>query len=104
MNKMYTVYLHRNQINGKVYIGQTCQVLSQRFGSDGNGYKKSPYFWSAIQKYGWDNFEHIVLKENLLQEEANYYEKKYIQEYHSNDKDYGYNLLAGGYHWRTVEG
>lgn len=26
----YTIYMHRNKINGKVYIGQTCQNPKKR--------------------------------------------------------------------------
>ena len=30
--KQYTIYMHKNKINGKVYIGQTCQTLANRWG------------------------------------------------------------------------
>lgn len=92
----FCVYIHKNRINGKVYIGQTCQKPSNRW-NQGNGYKGSSYFYSAIQKYGWDNFEHIILEEGLNQEQANNKEIYYIKLYHSNDPDYGYNLQSGGH-------
>lgn len=45
---MYTVYQHRNKINGKVYIGITMQTPEQRW-RHGEGYKSSPHFYAAIQ-------------------------------------------------------
>ena len=30
MESTYCVYMHKNKINGKMYIGQTCQTLKQR--------------------------------------------------------------------------
>ena len=69
---MYCIYLHRNLINGKVYIGQT------KFGDNpnkrwqsGEGYKKQTNFYEDISKYGWDNFDHIILASNLTLEKAN---------------------------------
>ena len=53
-------------------------------------------FWNAIQKYGWDSFEHIVLESNLTCKEAQKAEKKYIKIYHSRDKNKGYNVAEGG--------
>ena len=63
--KKFIIYLHRNKINNKCYVGQTCQKPSQRWGSHGQNYKEQSYFYKAIQKYGWDNFEHIILEENI---------------------------------------
>ena len=62
---MYTVYQHINKINGKVYIGMTSRSLKERFGNNGNNYTTSPSFFNAIQEYGWDNFDHIILYEGL---------------------------------------
>ena len=94
MNK-YCIYLHKNKINNKIYIGQTCQKPQYRW-NNGNGYKQCSYFYSAIQKYGWDNFEHIILENNLTAQQANQKEEEYIKYYKSNEKQFGYNLSAGG--------
>ena len=91
----YTVYLHRNLKNQKVYIGQTSQSVQKRW-NNGKGYVSSPHFYAAIQKYGWDNFEHIILKEKLTAEEADYQEKYYINLYQSQQPEKGYNILSGG--------
>lgn len=91
----YTIYLHRNKINNKVYVGQTCQSLEKRW-NDGKGYKTSPHFYSAIEKYGWDNFEHEILQSGLLADEADRLEKYYISFYNSQNPLYGYNILSGG--------
>ena len=93
----YIIYLHRNKINNKVYIGQTKRTLAQRFRKDGKGYIKCTHFYRAIEKYGWDNFEHIVLEENITNlKEANEREKYWISYYNSTNKDKGYNCTTGG--------
>lgn len=94
--KKWIVYIHTNKINDKKYIGQTSQSLEDRSGSNGIGYKKSPHFWRAIQKYGWDNFEHEVVAFELEKSEANKLEKKLIKEFKTQDSQYGYNLTVGG--------
>ena len=81
INKQYKIYAHINKINGKVYIGQTCyRNINQRW-RHGEGYKHSPHFYNAIQKYGWENFEHIILFEDLSKDEAENLEIYYIQKY-----------------------
>ena len=49
-------------------------------GENGNNYKSSPYFYSAIQKYGWNSFDHDILFTNLTREEACLKEQELIQE------------------------
>ena len=41
MEHDFKVYIHTNKINGKRYIGQTCQPLERRF-ANGKGYKRTP--------------------------------------------------------------
>jgi hypothetical protein len=45
---MYTVYQHKNKINGKNYFGITSRNPVERWRKDGSGYKTSPHFYSAI--------------------------------------------------------
>lgn len=95
-DKKYCVYMHTNKINNKVYVGQTCDKLTHRWGKHGQGYKTQKRFWRAIQKYGWDNFEHIVFAENLTKEDADHMEKLLIALYQTTDKNKGYNITTGG--------
>jgi len=93
---MYIVYQHQNLINGKRYFGITSQNPERRWGKGGNGYKSTPHFYSAIQKYGWDNFSHTILYTELTQEQAYEIEKYLIATYKTQDRQYGYNILEGG--------
>lgn len=90
----YYIYKHTSPSN-KAYIGITMQKPENRW-RNGNGYKSNPYFYNAIQKYGWDNFEHEILFANLTKEEAEQKEIELIQEYKTNQKAYGYNIDNGG--------
>ena len=76
----YTVYMHRNKTNGKVYIGQTSVSVEERW-KKGKGYHHNAHFQSAIKKYGWDGFEHLILYDGLTKEQACKLEQKLIAEY-----------------------
>ena len=93
--RKFKIYAHVNKVNGKVYIGQTCKSPKQRW-DNGKGYSYNGHFWNAIQKYGWDNFEHIILFEVDTQELANISEEFLIKKYKTNNSNYGYNILSGG--------
>lgn len=91
----YKIYVHVNKINGKIYIGQTCNDFKRRCGENGNKYKHSAHFYNAIQKYGWDNFEHIILFDEVSLDVANIIEEKLIKKYNSMNNKLGYNMIAG---------
>lgn len=92
--KTYKVYKHVFP-NGKVYIGITSQPLNCRWRS-GKGYKNNIYLTRAIEKYGWDNVRHFVLRGDFTRDEANAKEKELIQKYNSNNPSFGYNITSGG--------
>lgn len=92
--KIYCIYKHTSP-SGKVYIGMTKQDPNKRW-QNGSGYKTQRLFWRAIKKYGWDNFEHKILDDNLTHNEACEKEIMYINQYQSNNPKYGYNVTSGG--------
>lgn len=94
--KTYVIYKHTNKTNGKIYIGQTCQVPEKRW-DYGCGYKKhNLYFYNAIKKYGWsEGFDHEILETDLSLEQANEREQYWIKYYNSLAPN-GYNLTRGG--------
>lgn len=93
MRNDYVVYIHKNILNGKVYVGQTCN-LSERWRNNGKNYFNSIKFYNAIKKYGWDNFTHEVVYSNLNKQAADKLEKELIHKYNSIEE--GYNLKEGG--------
>lgn len=95
--------MHRNMINNKAYIGIAKGNPRNRWGKNGNKYKSDhqPIFYNAIQKYGWDNFEHIIWAENLSEKEAKEWEIRLIALFKTNrcryrDCEFGYNMTDGG--------
>ena len=95
------VYLHilpkeiSHHTNDMYYVGITSKPVSKRW-RNGEGYRNNRHFYSAIKKYGWDNFKHIILEDNLTVEEANNREQDYIAKYNSFNSQYGYNHTEGG--------
>ena len=99
--RTWKIYKHTNLINGKSYIGQTSAQNPKNRWSNGKGYsRRNPVFYKAIQKYGWENFKHEILVDNILTlEEANKLEIELIAKYHTYIKDHncwGYNTTPGG--------
>lgn len=94
MEREYCVYKHTSP-NGKVYIGITSMQPERRW-NNGVGYSRNNYFYRAITKYGWKNFQHEILYRGLSEQEAEFVEHQLIAEYKSNDSRYGYNHTDGG--------
>lgn len=93
---MHLVYLHRNIITNKVYIGRTCHSENPNLRwANGYGYRNQPFF-EEIQKYGWENFEHIILEDNIVDEAINLRENYWIQFYQADNPEHGYNSHKSG--------
>ena len=93
--KKWCVYCHTNKANGKKYIGITSKTPNRRWGKEGI-YYKTQFFYRAIQKYGWDNFEHEILYKELKEQDAKNKEIELIKKYNTKNREYGYNLTDGG--------
>lgn len=91
---MFCVYKHTTP-NGKVYIGITSKNPLVRW-KNGHGYKNNLHFWNAIIKYGWDNIKHEILFDGLTKEKACEIEIQLINQYRSNEFEFGYNSSTGG--------
>lgn len=95
-NRDYKVYAHIHKDNKKIYIGLTKQPVTRRW-NNGNGYKGCTYFGRAIEKYGWDSFEHLVIKDGLTRDEACEMERRLIAKFETTDPKHGYNCNLGGF-------
>lgn len=95
MQDNWTVYVHINKESGKKYVGITSRDPYVRW-ANGHGYSTKLPIGRAIEKYGWDNFEHKILYSNIDEHTAKSLEKQLIQEWHTQDDDCGYNITSGG--------
>lgn len=91
----YTVYMHENKINGKKYIGMTGKEPEKRW-LKGTNYRTCTAMRRAFEKYGWDGFNHVIIKSGLTREEACVLEQKLIADNHTQNPDFGYNISGGG--------
>lgn len=96
---MKGIYKLTNLINGKIYIGQSTDLERRRkkFFSFSTWHYAGEAINNARKKYNdeeyW-NYEilEIVDDESLLNEKEIFY----IEQYHTNAKEFGYNLTNGG--------
>ena len=91
------VFKTTNNIDGKVYVGQTILNDPHYLGS-GIRIKK------AIKKYGVDNFTREILCECSTQEELNEQEIFWIKELDTQNKEIGYNIHKGGNRYTPKDG
>lgn len=95
------IYKYTNNINGKVYVGQTTTALETRHTKHLAQLEDNTYFHRAIKKYGIDNFSLEVIEDNIPLSELDnreIYWIKTLDSYYTSNK--GYNLTKGG-QWGT---
>jgi group I intron endonuclease len=100
------IYLARNSVNGKVYIGQTIRSLEERKSDHlRQAIKQSrrSHFHAAIRKYGFEVFEWEILERILVREALSPAECYWIHKYKSTNPRKGYNNTTGGEHYEHTE-
>lgn len=91
---MGSIYIIKNNINNKVYIGQTIQALNIRLQNHKMASRiEDTKFYRAMRKYGEDNF-FIELLETVSNDKLDERERYWIKEYDSYYN--GYNSTLGG--------
>jgi hypothetical protein len=93
VERNFKVYIHTNLITNKKYVGITKTNLKTNW-TDELSYKDNKKFYSDIQKYGWDNFKHKILYDNLNYLQARTIESNLIK---------NYDLIKNGYNQSLSE-
>lgn len=96
------IYKITNDINNKVYIGQTKTSIKKRWNAHLTRYnsKNNQGIYGAMKKYGIDHFKIEKIVECPI-EELNDLEQFYIKKYNSYYE--GYNLTLGGDGTQTID-
>ena len=87
--KSWTIYKLTNAVNGKCYIGQTCnfarRMSNYERGNEGRAIGR------AIARHGWENFTMEIVKDSICAGDVDIYEDFYMIYYRSLSPN-GYNL------------
>jgi group I intron endonuclease len=100
-DKLYKIYVITNNVNGRQYIGCTCQTLQARFKQhicdSKRDAKNRNLLYQDFCKYGVDCFDISLIDDNIPEELAGDAERYYIKLYHTYYLDgSGYNMTIGG--------
>lgn len=95
---MIYIYILRNKINNKLYIGQTNNLKkrAREHKAKDRLKTKKTHLYFAINKYGFNNFEMISIEEWDDPKEADESEEFWIQFFQTRNKGIGYNISEGG--------
>lgn len=104
MTKYGRIYIIRNTVNNKVYVGQTHVSIKLRFQNHLSAARRGLDYviGKAIRKYGEDKF-YVELLEECLVEELNEREQYWISFFRATDNRFGYNMSIGGNVVRTTK-
>lgn len=93
---MGCIYIIKNKINNKVYIGQTMQSVEERYKQHLKSCRCKQHYkiYRAMNKYGVDNFYYEILERDVKEEDIDEREIYWI-EYYDSFKN-GYNSTTGG--------
>jgi len=96
---VYKIYIVRNTVNGKIYVGLTGKTVAKRWRAHvANSQKKNPsqYLARAIRKHGATNFTVRQIDKCDTRQTACGLEMAYILLYQATNPELGYNCTLGG--------
>jgi len=94
---MRCIYVIKNLINGKTYVGQTKNFANRKAGHLYNSRKGNERpLYKSIRKHGEENFLFEVVENGISLELINEREKFWVSHYDSFNPEKGYNLTSGG--------
>lgn len=89
------IYVVKNKVNGKHYVGQTIREWPERkikHERDGKN-----IIGRAINKYGKESFEWNIIEKDIEDQDVlNMLERLHISRYEASIDDWGYNIQEGG--------
>lgn len=96
-----SIYIIKNNVNDKVYVGQTIQPVNLRFNKHMyDAKKKNTKFHKAVMEIGKEYFYYEILESGINEKQINDREQHYIRKYDAINN--GYNKGIGGEHNNRV--
>lgn len=96
---IYSVYVIKNIINSKVYVGISKNPNKRLLDHKNNSKKQNYVLYKAIRKYGWNNFSFDIIYQTLNVAHVKEMESFFIREHKSFihfEESNGYNMTLGG--------
>ena len=95
-NRLFYCYKITNTVNSKVYIGITTDVRKRFVQHKWESNKNNNPLYKSIRKYGFDKFNVSVIDTKETWTDICIVEISIIKKLNAMDRQYGYNLSAGG--------
>lgn len=95
------IYKIQNQLNNKIYIGQSKNIYRRWYGHRCDAKEKNYPLYNAMRKYGIENFSFEIIEECSISELANR-EDYWINFYNSYTPN-GYNLAKAETHYSNLK-
>jgi group I intron endonuclease len=95
---VHYIYVIQNKLNLKCYVGQTNKPKYRWWKHKDHVLKnnRDQVIYSAMKKYGIDNFTFTVIEEWETLDDANEAETFWIELLQTRKKEFGYNIAFGG--------
>jgi len=93
----FKVYMLKNTVNGKIYIGATIKPLKTRMNEHRHSAKKkTSRLYKCMREEGIDKFKISLLRYCETESDMHELEIRLISLFNSTDAEFGYNISTGG--------